>query len=447
MTNILVIDDEQNIRTMLTDIFSDEGFKPYEAGDWDDGYKILLSNKIDVIILDVCLPKIGGMEILDIVKKDFTGVEVIIISGHGNIDLAVQAIKKGAFDFIEKPLSIEKVLTVIHNAVTIKTLKEENEHLKASALKDFEIIGGSKAIANIKEKIENAAKSSARVLITGDNGTGKELVARSIHMLSPRRGKAFVEVNCAAIPENLIESELFGYEKGAFTGAAGQKKGKFEIAHRGTIFLDEVADMSLNTQAKVLRVLQEMEFERVGGVSTVKVDVRVVSATNKNILKEIEEGNFREDLYYRLNVIPIHVPPLRERKEDISLLIEHFLNFFSKHSGIKKKTFSKDAIAFLTEYPWHGNIREIRNVIERLNIMIETDNISLNQVKNNVLEQVSVVQDDLYDLTSLKAAKDAFEKKFIQKKLQDNSMNVSKTAKVLDIERSHLHKKIKKYSL
>lgn len=449
MKNILVIDDEENIRILLKDILKDEGFQSFEAQDWNEGYKILLQNKIDVIILDICLPKVSGLEILEFIKKDFIEVEAIIISGHGNIDLAVQAIKKGAFDFFEKPLSLDKVITVVHNAIKMKSLKEENEQLKASATNQpVEIIGNSKAMLDIKEKIEHAAKSDAWVLITGSNGTGKELVAKSIHLFSERKEKPFIEVNCAAIPENLIESELFGHEKGAFTGAVTSRKGKFELAHKGTIFLDEVADMSLHTQAKVLRVLQELEFERVGGISTIKVDVRVISATNKNIMSEIEEGVFREDLYYRLNVIPIHVPPLRDRKEDILILIDYFLAYFAKRSGLKKKVLTKEAVKLLTEYPWHGNVRELKNIIERINIMIKSNSITGSHINTYVLDQEKKSElDDLYNLSLLKEAKEAFEKKFIRYKLQKNEMNISKTAKVLDIERSHLHKKIKKYDL
>ena len=449
MDNILVIDDEQNIRSMLKDILEDEGFTTFEASNWDEGHKVLISNRIDVIILDVCLPKISGIEILEIVKKDFVALEVIVISGHGNIDIAVQAIKQGAFDFIEKPLSLDKVITVVENASKLKKLRDENEKLKAAVShQSIEIIGNSKNIQLIKEKITQASTSDARVLITGENGTGKELVAKTIHFKSSRKDNTFIEINCAAIPENLIESELFGHEKGAFTGAVASKKGKFELANKGTIFLDEVADMSLNTQAKVLRVLQEMEFERVGGVQPIKVDVRVISATNKNILDEIASGQFREDLYYRLNVIPIHVPPLRERREDIALLIDHYLDYFAKLSARPKKKLSKDSLNLLMNYPWNGNVRELKNVLERLNIMIDSENIKSSHIKTYVLEQDK--RDNLGDLfhySSLKEAKNAFEKKYISQKLVENDMNISKTAKILDIERSHLHKKIKKYGL
>ncbi len=449
MANILIIDDEENIRMMLKDILEDEGFTTFEAKDWDDGRKVLLRERVDILLLDICLPKTGGMEVLDIVKKEFSGLEVIIISGHGNIDLAVRAIKNGAFDFIGKPLSIEKMFTVIHNALTIKRLKEENESLKASTYDRIELIGESKLIKEVKDKIINASKSTARVLITGGNGTGKELVARAIHFNSKRRHKPFIAINCAAIPDNLIESELFGYEKGAFTGAAARKKGKFELANNGTIFLDEIADMSLNTQAKVLRVLQEMKFERVGGISTIKVDIRVIVATNKNILEEIKNENFREDLYYRVNVIPIHVPNLRDRKEDIPLLIEYFMEQFAKQGAMKKKILKQEAIKLLEEYPWNGNIRELKNVVERLSVMIEGNTISEKHVKYHVYDQTekSKIDEDIYKYSSLKTAKEVFEKKFIYKKLLKNDMNISKTAKELEIERSHLHKKIKKYSL
>lgn len=451
MKSILIIDDEKNIRTILYDIFIDENYSPFVANDWSDAKKILLSSKIDVILLDICLPKISGLEILEILKREYSNIEVIIISGQGNIDLAVKAIKKGAFDFIEKPLSLEKVITIVENAIKIKELKEENENLKNQVNNQFydvNIIGKSKHISDIKDKINIAAKSDARVFITGENGTGKEVVAKSIHLSSNRKTKSFIDINCAAIPENLIESELFGYEKGAFTGAINSKKGKFELADKGTLFLDEIADMSLGTQTKVLRVLQEMKFEKVGGVNSINIDVRIISATNKNILKEIDNGNFREDLYYRLNVIPIHLIPLRERKEDIPLLVNHYNHKISNKLHINKKIISTDAMDFLSSLPWNGNIRELKNVIERLSVMVEKGKIDIKDIHKYVNDQIDENYSDLLSKEeNLKIAKDDFEKKFIQKKLMENDMNISKTAKILEIERSHLYKKIKKYNL
>ncbi len=449
MKNILVIDDEKNIRIMLSDILEDEGYQPFVAGNWDEAYKVLMTNRIDVILLDVLLPDVGGLEILDIIKKDFFNIEVIMMSGHGNIDMAVKAIKKGAFDFLEKPVTIERVLTVIENALRMKSLREENESLKQVVGKKIQLIGESKAINQIKDKIESAAKTNARVLITGENGTGKEIVARSIHNKSERNDKPFIEVNCAAIPENLIESELFGHEKGAFTGAVAQKKGKFEVADGGTLFLDEVADMSLPTQAKVLRVLEEMSFERVGGVTPIKVDVRVLAATNKDIEEEIKNRNFREDLFYRLNVIPIYVPPLRERREDIPLIVQHFLYLFASENGKKLKEIEPSGIKLLENAEWKGNVRQLKNIIERLNIMVQDDYIKY----EDVAEYVNEENDDhkffieKTDFSSLKEAKDEFEKNFIIKKLKENDMNISKTAQVLNIGRSHLHKKINSYDI
>ncbi len=445
---VLIIDDEENIRDMLTEILIDEGYEPYSAANWDEAYKILIGNRIDVVLLDIWLPDVGGMEILEKIKMQFIGVEVIMISGHGKIELAVKAIKQGAFNFLEKPLSIEKTLQLVDNAIKIRRIKEENENLKSIVFKEVEMIGTSKAIQTIKEQIENAAASDARVLITGENGTGKELVARSIHLKSERRDKPFVEVNCAAIPDTLIESELFGYEKGAFTNAISQKKGKFEVADKGTVFLDEVADMSMQTQAKLLRVLQEMTFERVGGVKQITVDVRFVAATNKDIHEEIKEGGFRDDLLYRLNVIPIHVPPLRERVEDIPQLIEYFLMRFSVETGKKKKDISGDALNLLCNYQWPGNIRELKNIVERLNIMVSEDVIKEDNVKMYLPDSPAknLKMPKANDL-ALKEAKDMFEREFIINKLKENDNNISQTAKALDIERSYLHKKIKTYNI
>lgn len=449
MKNILVVDDEVNIRQMLYDILTDEGYEVYLAGEWEEAYKVLMTHKVDVVLLDIWLPNIDGMEILSRIKKDFIEVEVIMISGHGSIDIAVKSIKQGAFSFIEKPLSMDKVLTIVENAFRVKSLTEENEILKSIINKEARMIGDSGSMRDIRAKISQAAQSNARVLITGENGTGKELIARNIHNLSDRRDKPFIEINCAAIPENLIESELFGHEKGSFTGAVAQKKGKFELANDGTIFLDEIADMSLPTQAKVLRVLQEMEFERVGGTRTIKVDVRIVAATNKDIHKAIEDKSFREDLYYRLNVIPIYVPPLRERREDIPPLIEYFLEQFAAEQKRPKKIIDREAMQLLTNFDWPGNIRELKNIIERLNIMVIDDTITYQDVREYVPDHKNIPISNNFDSKdlSLKEAKDEFEKDFIIQKLQENEMNISQTAKALNIERSHLHKKIKSYDI
>lgn len=450
--NILVIDDEANIRNLLSDILREEGYNVFLAEDWKSANVILLQEKIDLVILDIWLPEVGGMEILEILKKDFPVIEVVMISGHGNIELAVKSTKLGALNFLEKPLSIDKTLNIIEKAIEIKKLKEENESLKRIVYKDVIMIGESEPMKKIKEQISQASRSSnSRVLILGGNGTGKESIAKAIHYGSDRANQPFIAVNCAAIPENLIESELFGYEKGAFTGANTMKKGKFEIANKGTIFLDEIADMSLNTQAKVLRVLQEMEFERIGGNKTFKIDVRVIAATNKDIVKEIKDNNFREDLFYRLNVIPIKVPELKERKDDIPLLIEYYLTRFSNDISKTKKEIELNALNLLCSLDWPGNIRELINIVERLNVMVENETITEDDVKKYVLEKeenLNEIQNNMFiPDKSLKEAKNDFEKLFIIQKLKENNMNVSKTAKAIKMERSHLHRKIKQYDI
>lgn len=462
--NILVIDDEDNIRSTLKDILEEEGYKSFLAEDWEKARQILLSEKIDVILLDIWLPKVGGMEVLEILKKEYPAIEIVMISGHGNIELAVKSTKLGAVNFLEKPLSIDKTLSVIENAVKIKKLKEENASLKKIVYKDVVIIGESGIMKSVKEQIKSASQSNARVLITGGNGTGKEAIARSIHIQSERASNPFVAINCAAIPENLIESELFGYEKGAFTGAETSKKGRIETAEKGTLFLDEIADMSLPTQAKMLRVLQEMEFERLGSNKTIRIDVRIIAATNKDIKNEIENKNFREDLFYRLNVIPIKVPELKERREDIPLLIDYYLKRFAQDSSNTKKTIDKNALELLKNADWPGNIRQLINIIERLNVMVQNDTITADDIKKYFLDRKSLGESkeenteikpnhknitDFVDAEkkSLKEAKGEFEKMFIIEKLKENDMNITRTAQSLKMERSHLHRKIKQYQI
>lgn len=371
MGKILVIDDERAIRRALKEILEFEGFEVSEAENGKQGLEMALGAEYDIIFCDIKMPEMDGLELLDELMKTRYEVPVVMISGHGNIDTAVQAIKKGAFDFIEKPLDLNRILVTIRNARDKNVLVEETKILK-STIKKFKgssIIGETEGIIKIKEMIEKVAPSDARVLVTGGNGTGKELVARSIHENSNRKKMSFIEVNCAAIPSELIESELFGHDKGAFTSAVKDKKGKFELAHGGTLFLDEIGDMSLSAQAKVLRALQENVIQRVGGEKDIKVDCRIVAATNKDLRKEIAEGRFREDLYHRLAVILIHVPSLNERKEDIPMLAEHFLAMVCSEHGVSKKTFTQDALNELKEIDWTGNIRELRNIIERLVIL------------------------------------------------------------------------------
>jgi two-component system nitrogen regulation response regulator NtrX len=371
MPKILIIDDEKSIRKTLREILEYEKYQVDEATEGIEGIALLQKEKYDVILCDIKMPKMDGIEVLDKITQSYGDIPVVMISGHGTIETAVEAVKKGAFDFIAKPLDLNRLLVTIRNAMDKSTLVTETKVLKKKVSKTFDMIGQSKAIVQIQEMIERVAPTDARVLITGGNGSGKELVARWLHEKSSRAAGPIIEVNCAAIPGELIESELFGHEKGAFTSAVNQRKGKFEQAENGTLFLDEIGDMSLSAQAKVLRALQENKITRVGGEKEIKVNVRVVAATNKDLQKEIAAGNFREDLYHRLSVILIHVPSLNDRKEDIPLLAQHFLKLICEEHGIPLKIITKDAIAELQKINWTGNIREFRNVIERLIILCD----------------------------------------------------------------------------
>lgn len=451
MKSILIVDDEKSIRESLTGILQDEGFTPFSVESGEAAIEKVSEEKPDLILLDIWMPGMDGMQTLTKIRDIYPDQLVVIMSGHGTIETAVKATKLGAYDFIEKPLSIEKVLLCIQNAVKVGQLVEENRELRARIGKEHEMIGNSKPIRELKKQIEIAAPTSGWILITGENGTGKELVARAIHHNSRRQDKQFVEVNCAAIPEELIESELFGHEKGSFTGATTQRRGKFDQAHQGTLFLDEIGDMSLKTQAKVLRILQEHKFERVGGNKTIEVDVRVIAATNKDLEKEIAAGNFREDLYYRLNVIPFHVPPLRERKADIARLAAHFLEYFSSKESRETKALDDESMQAITNYTWPGNVRELKNLIERLVIMSPGKIITRNQlpqsIQNNRL--ISTREQTLISPTSnnFRTAKEEFEKEFLIQKLDENDWNISRTAEAVEIERSNLHRKIKAYGI
>lgn len=442
---ILLVDDEENIRETITDILMDENYNVITSSDGEDAQKKAMLEDIDAVILDVMLPKRGGMDVLTYIHTEFPMIPVVIISGHGDIKMAVEAMKRGAFDFIEKPLSMERILSSVRNAVKLKELQMENLNLRSRLDKPVSFIGKSPAIRNILDSLPQISQSEASVLITGENGTGKELIARMVHNLSGRKHSSFIGVNCAAIPENLIESELFGYEKGAFTGATKQKKGKFEMAHRGTIFLDEVGDLSLSAQAKVLRVIQEREIERVGGNEVIKVDVRILAATNKDLNEEIKSGRFREDLFYRLNVVPIHIPPLRERKDDIELLVNHFIEDLNEKSG-KSITFSRSIFHVLANRKWPGNVRELRNFVERLTILTKKSAIEAEDVLKLSYPEESTV-DPKYENISLKDAKHQFEKKLIVNRLIKLKNNITKTARSLGIERTYLHKKIKELHL
>jgi len=450
--SILIVDDEESILTSLSDILRDEGYDVAVAKNGVDALRAYTMDPPDLMLLDIWMPEMDGMETLRRVRELAPTAQVMMMSGHGSIETAVKAIKLGAYDYIEKPLSLENVTLRVKHALDQYRLEQENRTLRTTVQRKFELVGQSPAMQQLRQLIKTAGPTNSRVLIGGENGTGKELVARAIHMESARANRPFVAVNCAAIPETLIESELFGHEKGAFTGATSMKRGQFEQADSGTLFLDEIADMSLNTQAKVLRALQEQQFTRVGGTKLLKVDVRVLAASNKNLLKEIEKGTFRDDLFYRLNVVPIIVPPLRERREDIPLLIRHFMKVHAEEQGLRMKEVSPEAITVYQQYDWPGNIRELRNLIERLMIMVPESVIGPAQAgiplqgrseaaSPSIGGAIEPVFTQSYD--SLRDARNAFEKDYIGRKLREHHWNISRTAEDLKIERSHLHRKIK----
>jgi two-component system nitrogen regulation response regulator NtrX len=407
---VLIVDDEGSIRESLSEIFKDEGYYVLTSSSGEEAIETVKEQSPDLIFLDIWLSGIDGIQTLEEIKGLKPDLPIIMISGHGNIELAVKATRIGAYDFLEKPLSLERVLLAAKRALEKQALETEYKALKQDLTKRFRLIGSSQKMTVLKEQIDMAAQSNSRVLIMGESGSGKELVARFLHEKSKRAGKPFIEVNCAAIPQELIESELFGHEKGSFTGAFERKKGKFELADEGTLFLDEVGDMSLSAQSKVLRVIETQEFQRVGGSRNIKVDVRIIVATNKDLREEMKKGNFREDLLYRLDVIPIIVPPLRERKDDIPSLVEYFLEYFASEYGQKLKKITPEAIKMLETHDWPGNIRELRNVIERLVIMSPPDTIN---ARNLVVAEPT--KEDYFAFATLREARDAFEKTFITK--------------------------------
>jgi two-component system, NtrC family, nitrogen regulation response regulator NtrX len=453
MATILVIDDEPGIRSTVRDILEDEGHEVIVAEDAVVGLEAMDAQRPNLAVLDVWLPRMGGLDALAEMKKRRPEMEVLVVSGHGTIDMAVRALKLGAFDFIEKPLSMDRLLTAVRNALEIGELRRENRDLKRQAAVAIEaepLIGSSRALEEVRSLIEQAAPSDARILITGENGTGKELVARSVHAKGKRAGQAFVEVNCAAIPDTLLESELFGHEKGAFTDAVSRRAGRFEAADGGTLFLDEVADLSLPAQAKVLRVLQEMRFERLGGEKTVSVDVRVIAATNKDIRQEIAAGRFREDLYFRLAVVPIRMPSLRERPEDIPELCSHFLAKAAR-SGAPEREISPAGLELLASKPWPGNVRELANFIERLAVMSDERLVSEATVAKVLGEGASPKPEPLvasrYGELPFAEAKELFERDYLVQKLRECDYNVAKAADVSGIHPSGLHAKIKKFGI
>jgi two-component system nitrogen regulation response regulator NtrX len=445
---ILIVDDEETIRQSLGGILVDEGYEVLMAESGERAVKIVEDELPNLVFLDIWLPGMDGLDTLKAIKSESPSACVVMMSGHGTIETAVKATKLGAFDFIEKPLSLEKVVLVVNHALDMLRLEEENKLLRQKLSREYELTGNSPPILELKEMISLVAPTNAWILIMGENGTGKELVARSIHRQSRRAGKPFIEVNCAAIPEDLIESELFGHERGAFTGATAKKRGKFDLAHEGTIFLDEVADMSLKAQAKILRILQEKKFERVGGTKLIPTDVRVLAATNKDLEKEMEEGRFRQDLFYRLNVIPLRIAPLRDRKEDIPLLVDRFLKDFSVKEGEPAKAMAPEVVALLTEHNWPGNVRELKNITERLFIMTPTNVIVAGDIPALFREIDPCLPDKPETFSdSYKEAKWKFEKRYIEKKLKEFDGNISRTAEAIGLERSNLHRKIKGYGL
>jgi two-component system nitrogen regulation response regulator NtrX len=444
---ILVVDDEEGIRSSLKMIFEYEGYECLLAANGPAAVKIIEKESPDLVFLDIKMPQVDGMEVLKQIKSVDGSPPVVILSGHGTVKTAVEATKLGAFDFIEKPPESERILLVARNALSQKRLSDENRTLKLRFDERYRMVGQSQALEKVWDAIRRAAPTNATVLITGESGVGKELVARAIHRNSLRKDEAFVQVNCAAIPEELIESELFGHEKGSFTGAAEKQIGKFELAHKGTIFLDEVGDMSLKTQAKVLRVLQEGEVERIGSQKTLQVDVRVIAATNKSLEEAIENGEFREDLYFRLSVIPIRVPPLRERPEDVEPLIRHFVHQFLAENNFRKKAFSEAALEAMRRASWRGNVRELKNAVERLLIMAEEDEIRPEHLEGMLRRSAESSAAASEPPGSLKGFKESAERAFLVQKLRENKWNISATATAVGTPRSNLYKKLEQYGI
>ena len=445
---VLIVDDEPGVASSLRAVLGDEGFDSVVVQTGEACLDAVARARFQAILLDVWLPKMDGIETLEALRKQGFHGPVIMISGHGTIETAVRATKLGAFDFIEKPLTLEKIVLVVHNALRQERLEQENRWLREQVAAKHTLIGESEPVKHLRDDIARAAPSNGRVLIFGENGTGKELVARLIHEMSDRANRPFVEMNCAAVPEELIESELFGHEKGSFTGAVDNKRGRFELADEGTLFLDEIGDMSLRMQAKVLRALQEQRFQSVGGSKTISVNVRVIAATNKNLEEAIEKGEFREDLYFRLNVIPLTLPPLRDRGDDVPLLVEHFVDEFAREYGRRPKKLSPKAMAALCSYRWPGNVRELKNMVERMMIMVEHDVVDASDLPIKELNGARrPAVDDGVDYPSLREARENFERRYILRKLEQLSWNITRTAEALGLERSNLHRKLKAFGI
>ena len=447
---ILIIDDEKNICSAIKGILEDEGYDCDYSLNYADGFRKLQENKFDVLFLDIWLPDIDGIEGLKEIKRHFPEIEVIMISGHGTIETAVDTIRYGAYDFLEKPLSLERIVMIIKHLDDKASLMQDLRSTKYKNVKKYDLIGVSQQITRLKERIEKIASMNSWVLITGENGTGKEHVARLIHMLGKRSDKPFVEINCSAVPTELIESELFGSEKGAYTGSVKRKIGKFELADTGVLFLDEIGDMGLMMQAKLLRVLETGEFSRLGGNDIIKSDFRLISATNKDLQLEIESNRFRSDLFYRINVIPIEVPPLRKRQDDIPLLVNHFMQETVSINGLQDKQVTEELMNIFINYEWPGNVRQLKNIVERMVVLSEDNVLDVKDAPNILLSGVSEMEQHVVDTNyspSLKEARDEFEKTFILKALQSTNWNVTQTARILDMERTYLYRKIKAYDL
>lgn len=448
--NILIIDDERNIRRTLDMILSGEGYQVFTCASAQAGLGVLKKEHIHLVLLDIVMPEINGLDLLPKLLEVRPDLAVIMISGHGNVQNAVLAIQRGAYQFLEKPLDRDRVLLTISQALQAQELAAENRHLKQQIEGRYEMVGQSPALAEIRNQIARVAPTNGRVLILGESGTGKELIARAVHKMSHRADNPFIKVNCAAIPEELIESELFGSDRGAFTGAVKTRDGKFLQADGGTLFLDEIGDMSLSVQAKVLRALEQGEFERVGGVNTFRVDVRVIAATNKNLHAEVARGKFREDLYFRLNVVPLTAPPLRERREDIPALAEHFLDAYAEENGFLPKALSAEARNLIVQYGWPGNIRELKNLVERLSIMVLGDTIypeDLPTLDGMTISKQPGSFPDIGEGKTLRQVREAVERHCIAEALERHSGNVTRASYALGIERTNLHKKIKQYDL
>ena len=435
--SILIVDDEPSILQSLSGLLTDEGFEVITANNGYEALKMIDAETPDLVLLDIWMPGIDGIETLKEIKKSSAALPVIIITGHGNVETAVKATKLGAFDLMEKPLNIDKVIVAINNALNFHRLEEENRYLRKKTIEKHSISGNSAPVQALKMQIATVAPTESWVLIKGENGTGKELVARTIHQLSPRAESPLIDVNCAAIPETLIESELFGHERGAVAGSSAKKRGKFEMANTGTIFLDEIGDMSLTTQAKILRVLDEKKIQRVGGGRVLTTDVRVIAATNKDLEVEIENGHFREDLYYRLNVVPIEVPPLRDRAEDIPVLAEIFLAEAAASNREKRKAIASEALDILKKYAWPGNVRELKNLVERLAIMVQRDTITIKDLPANLADGKTVVG-ELFSIEDLDKARSAFEVEYVRKKLTIYNHDVVKTAKAIGVKPKYI---------